>query len=249
MAAPFQRWFDSPYYHKLYFQRNEATATVFMQQLLRYLQPAPGSRMLDAACGRGRHSKWLAAQGYDVTGVDVSPENIAYAKQAEGDKLHFYNHDIRLPFWVNYFDYAFNLFTSFGHFATQRDHDNAVRTICQSLKPSSVLVFDYLNVHYAEAHLQHNEVDTIDETHFEIHRWHDTHHFYKRIIVSDAALEQPLEVTEKIAKFSLGDFTDMLSYQHMQVTEVFGDYQLQPYSVSKAPRLIVVAKKNLGFKE
>ena len=199
--------------------------------------------MLDAACGRGGHSKLLAADGYDVTGIDLSQENIAYAKQAERDNLHFYCHDLRLPFWISYFDYAFNLFTSFGYFDTQREHDNSVRTICQSLKPGGVLVFDYLNVHYAEANLQHNETLVIDETRFEIHRWHDPNHFYKRILVSDAALQQPLEVTEKVAKFSLGDFTDMLSYQNLQVIHVFGDYQLQPYRAGKTPRLIISAKK------
>lgn len=243
MAAWYQHWFNSGYYHKLYFQRNEEETTAFIHRLLQHLQPAPGSRMLDAACGRGRHSKLLAAAGYDVTGVDGAPESIAYAKQAETDTLHFYLNDIRLPSWMSYFDYAFNLFTSFGYFATQREHDNAVRTICQSLKPSGIVVFDYLNVHYNEANLLHNEVVTIDGTRYEMHRWHDTSHFYKRISISDAALEQPLEVTEKRVKFSLGDFTDMLSYQNMQVTEVFGDYRLQPYDVRKTPRMIVLAKK------
>lgn len=243
MAAWYQHWFDSAYYHKLYFQKNEEEAKTFIHHLLNQLQPAPGSRMLDTACGRGRHSKLLAAAGFDVTGIDLSPESIAYAKQWESDTLHFYWHDLRLPSWVAYFDYAFNLYTSFGYFDTQREHDNAVRTICQSLKPAGVLVFDYLNVHYAEAHLQHNETTIIDETRFEIHRWHDSNYFYKRILISDEALEGPMEVTEKIAKFSLGDFTDMLAYQNMQVTDVFGNYHLQPYDVRKTPRMIVFAKK------
>lgn len=243
MAAWYEPWFDSAYYHKLYFQRKDEEIKSFIDCLLRHLQPTASSRMLDAACGRGRHSKLLAAAGYDVTAIDGTPESIAYAKQAESDTLHFYRHDIRLPFWMAYFDYAFNLATAFGYFATQREHDNAVRTISQSLKPGGLLVFDYLNVHFAEAYLQHNETAIIEETHYEIHRWHDRDHFYKRISISDKALEQPLEVTEKIAKFSLGDFTDMLSYQNMQVTEVFGDYQLHPYHVRKTPRMIILAKK------
>lgn len=243
MAPWYEHWHDSAYYHKLYFQRNEAEAATFIDRLLRHLQPAPGSRMLDAACGRGRHSKLLALAGNDVTAIDSAAENIAYAKQGETDRLHFYRHDLRLPFWISYFDYVFHVLAPFGYFATQREHDNAVRTIGQSLKPGGVLVFDYRNIRYAEAHLQHNETITVDGTHYEIHRWHDTNYFYKRILISDAALEAPMEITEKAAKFSLGDFTDMLAFQNMQVTNVFGDYDLQPYNIGKTPRLIMVAKK------
>jgi len=54
----------------------------------------------------------------------------------------------------------------------------------------------------------------------------------------------PEEHTERVAKFSLGDFTDMLSFQNMQVIEVFGDYKLNPYDVRKTPRLIIIARKN-----
>jgi hypothetical protein len=49
--------------------------------------------------------------------------------------------------------------------------------------------------------------------------------------------------TEKVSKFSLGDFTDMLAYQGMQITEVFGNYDLCPYHVRNVPRMIMVAKK------
>jgi len=243
MAAQewYKGWFNSPYYHKLYFQRDEKEAEQFIERLLDYLKPQPGSRMLDVACGRGRHSRFLAAQGYDVTGIDISFDSIEYAKQFETDKLHFYQHDMRLPAWINYFDYAFNFFTSFGYFNTRREHDDAMRTIVQSLKPSGLLMFDYLNVHYVEEHLVHNEVKRVDDTEYEIHRWHDEDFFYKKITVRDAQLSQPIEHTEKVAKFSLGDFTDMLSFQNMQVTQVFGDYQLQAYDVRKAPRMIILA--------
>jgi hypothetical protein len=63
-------------------------------------------------------------------------------------------------------------------------------------------------------------------------------------VIHDKALDEPKEYTEKVAKFSLGDFTDMLSFQNMQVTEVFGDYALNPYNVNTTPRMILVAKKN-----
>ena len=241
--AWYKDWFNSPFYHKLYFERDDAEAEAFIRQILNHLQPPPGARMLDVACGKGRHSKYLASLGYQVTGIDISFDNIRHAKQFENDHLDFFVHDMRLPFWGNYFQYAFNFFTSFGYFKTRREHDDAIRTIAKSLVPGGCFVIDYLNVHYAEDHLQHDQQKTIGDTRYDIHRWDDTSHFYKKITVSDPTLSSPLEFVEKVAKFSLGDFTDMLSFQGLQVQEVFGDYQLSGYDIRRTPRMILLATK------
>lgn len=239
----YKDWFSSPFYHKLYFERDEKEAAAFINRLIDYLQPAAGSSMLDVACGKGRHSKILASMGFTVTGIDISFSSIAAAKEYETENLDFFVHDMRLPFWANYFNYAFNFFTSFGYFKTRREHDDAIRTIAKSLRPGGILVIDYLNVHYAEDHLVHDEIKKIDSSAYTIRRWDDETHFHKKITVTDPALEKPIEYTEKVAKFTLGDFTDMLAYQGLQVQEVFGDYQLGHYDVRKTPRLIVIAKK------
>src|SRR5689334_11848774 len=45
----------------------------------------PGARVLDVACGSGRHALELARLGCRVTGVDVSSEAIAHATRAAAD--------------------------------------------------------------------------------------------------------------------------------------------------------------------
>lgn len=241
--AWFKDWFNSPYYHQLYFKRDEREAAVFIDKLIDYLKPAAGSSMLDVACGKGRHSIQLAGKGFDVTGIDLSEESIAGALQHEAANLHFYRHDMRLPFWINYFHYAFNFFTSFGYFRTRREHDDAIRTIAQAIRPGGIFVMDYLNVHYAEDNLVHQAEKEIDGINFIITKWFDETHFYKRIIVEDEAMKEPLEFTEKVAKFSLGDFTEMFAYQGLQIQEVFGDYNFNNYDVRKSPRLLMIARK------
>jgi SAM-dependent methyltransferase len=239
----FKVWFNSPFYHKLYFERDEKEAKTFIRKLVKHLDLKPGSRVLDVACGRGRHCKILASLGFDVTGFDISPKSIEYAKQFETDNLQFFVHDMRLPFWGNYFDHAFNFFTSFGYFRTRREHDAAIRTIARSLKPGGTFTIDYLNVHFAEDHLITAETKQFKGTTYDIKRWHDESHFYKAIKVLDASLTVPFECTEKVAKFSPGDFTEMLSYQGLQVEGIFGNYDLGDYDVKKSPRLIIVARK------
>lgn len=241
----YKDWFDSHYYHLLYQHRDDEEALHFIDILIRYLNPQPGATMVDIACGRGRHSKVLADMGFDVTGIDLSAASIEEAKKSEDDHLHFFQHDMRLPFWINYFQFAFNFFTSFGYFKTRREHDNAIRTIAQGLVRGGIFVIDYLNVHYSEELLEQSSTASVDGVTFHITKWQDEEHFFKQIQVTDEANKTPKHLyTERVAKFSLGDFTDLLAYQGMQVQEVFGDYHLGRYDVRKSPRMIILARKN-----
>ncbi|MEO6583491.1 MAG: class I SAM-dependent methyltransferase [Ferruginibacter sp.] len=243
MSPWFKDWFNSPYYHHLYFNRDEHEAAAFINKLIDYLKPGPEARMLDVACGKGRHSQQLANKGFDVTGIDLSEDSIKEALQFEKENLHFYQHDMRLPCWINFFDYAFNFFTSFGYFNTQRENDNAIRTIAKSLKPNGTFVMDYLNVHYAEDHMVHQSEKEIENINYIITKWYDENYFYKKIMIEDEQLEEPLVYTEKVAKFSLGDFTEMFAYQGLQIKEVFGDYNFNNYHIKKSPRVIMIAQK------
>src|ERR1700709_261713 len=177
----FRLWFGSPYYDMLYQNRNNAEAAKLINKLTSYLQIPANSYVLDAACGKGRHSIALAAKGFDVTGVDICPAAITEAKKFETDRLHFYVHDLRLPFYINYFNCAFNFFTSFGYFRTMREHNDAMRTIAQSLKVNGIFIIDYLNVPVAEKNLNRTEIKMINDVVFNIERWSDDKRFYKRI--------------------------------------------------------------------
>ena len=69
----FKNWFDSAHYHQLYANRDEKEAQHFIDALLAALQPANDASMIDVGCGAGRHSKYLASKGYNVTGIDTKP--------------------------------------------------------------------------------------------------------------------------------------------------------------------------------
>lgn len=240
----YENWFNSHYYHLLYFQRDEQEAARFIDALVHKLQPPAGSRMLDVACGKGRHSKQLASKGYFVTGIDISEASIAAANESASEQLEFFVHDMRLPFRMNYYDYAFNFFTSFGYFRTRREHDNTIRTIAQAIKPGGIFVIDYLNPHYVEQHLVYQSELQVAGINFQITRWLDETHFYKKIVVEDEKRQQePIEFREKVAKFSLGDFNDMFAYNGLQLQDAYGSYLFEPYHVQHSPRMVLVARK------
>jgi SAM-dependent methyltransferase len=239
----FRDWFNSPYYHSLYAHRDNKEAADFIDKLISHLQPFKGACMLDVACGKGRHALQLASKGFDVTGIDLSEKSISEALKQEKENLHFYVHDMRLPCWINYFDYAFNFFTSFGYFETLREHQDALRSIAGALRDGGIFVMDYLNVLYAEKHLKLNSREERDNYIFEIKRYSDEHHFIKEITVEDRNMNDTYTFFEKVAKFSLGDLQWMLAASDLQVKEIFGDYSLGNYDEKESPRLLLIAEK------
>ena len=239
----FKNWFNSPYYHQLYKNRDLKEAELFIDKLVQHLKVSPGSRMLDVGCGKGRHCIQLAGKGFDVTGIDLSEESIEVALKYEQENLHFFTHDMRLPFWINYFDYAFNFFTSFGYFKTERENNNAIQSIAQSLKTGGIFVIDYLNAGYTEDNIIHQSKEEIETVEYTITRWYDDHKFYKKILIEDPASPQHVSYTEIVSRFTLNDFIEMFKPHGLKIKEVFGDYSLVPYHERNTPRLIIIAEK------
>ena len=140
----FSTWFDSPYYHILYKNRNEEEAQVFMDNITHYLNMPENGTILDLACGKGRHSIYLNKLGYQVTGVDLSENSIATANESSNETLQFITHDMREP-WNETYDAVFNLFTSFGYFDTHEDNIKTLKAIKDSINEYGFGVIDFFN--------------------------------------------------------------------------------------------------------
>ena len=140
----FQSWFDTPYYHILYKHRDFKEAEDFIKNLVSYLSIDTDDSILDLACGKGRHSIFLNTLGYNVTGLDLSKNNIEHAKVHESNSLFFEVHDMRNTYGTQ-FEVVLNLFTSFGYFENDIDNLKVIKTIKSSLKQNGIGVIDYMN--------------------------------------------------------------------------------------------------------
>lgn len=237
----FQSWFDSPYYHLLYRHRDGQEAEWFIDHLLEHLKPEPGSRILDLACGRGRHAIYLNNKGYEVTGIDLSEQNITYCKAFENPRLTFYVHDMRHLFRVNDFDYVFNLFTSFGYFEKDRDHFLAMRNAASALKQNGTLVIDFLNVRYTAERLVEEESVVAGNVRFSIKRELAGGFFIKHIGVDDDGKKS--QFSERVAALTPDDFRRYMEPCHLEVSGIYGSYTLEPFDSVNSPRLIITAVK------
>lgn len=237
----FAEWFDSPYYHTLYQKHDEKDAQDALDILLSVLHLKPEARILDLACGKGRHARHLAERGYDVTGLDISEKSIAYASQFEHDRLHFYQHDMRLPFRINYYDAVVNFFTSFGYFDNDADHLRSVRNIARGLRPKGLLLLDYFNADWVRTHLIPSEQKILDGIEFHLTKWLEGGHVFKRVEFSIDGKDYRFQ--ERVRLFDLNDFRMLTEQSGLTLKAVYGGYDLSQFDPAVSPRLIILAEK------
>lgn len=235
----FISWFDSPYYHILYKERNFREAQVFMDNLTHYLNLPEKAKVLDLACGKGRHSIYLNQLGFDVLGVDLSENSIAIAKNNENDTLHFKVHDMRHPFREK-FDAIFNLFTSFGYFKDEDDNLKTLTAIKESLSEYGFGVIDFMNATNVIANLVADEVKSVDGIDFHIKRHLVDGYICKEIDFEDKG--EKFHFTEKVRAFTLADFQQLMDEAGIYLLDIFGDYKLKKFHKTESERLIMIFK-------
>lgn len=237
----FEEWFDTSYYHTLYSHRNYEEAERFIDKLCKHLQLPLGSSVLDFACGKGRHSYFLNKLGYNVLGVDLSCNSIASAKQMEKEGLRFAVSDIREVIPNEKFDAIFNLFTSFGYFNSLKENQKVMNAIHEMLESNGLFVIDFMNASKVINNLVKEEIIQRPDQAFHITRRCENGQIIKTIDFEDQGKEFHYE--EKVQTIFLNDFEDLIRDAGLKLIQVFGDYDLNPFSVETSDRLIIIGKK------
>lgn len=236
----FASWFDTPYYHTLYKNRNHNEAERFINNLLDFLKPNKTDKFVDIACGKGRHSIYLNKKGFNVVGYDLSVQSIEEANKTAKKGLSFYVHDMRQLFRTNHFNYAFNLFTSFGYFKSKRDELNALKASAKNLKTGGKLVIDFFNREKVIETLISFEKKLIDDIEFNISKEIKNNQVIKTIQFNIKGKSYSFQ--ESVKLLSLNDFNNYLSQANLKITHTFGDYELNAFK-HNSDRLIIIAEK------
>ena len=235
----FASWFDTKYYHILYKDRDYKEAQTFMDNLTHYLNLPEEAKILDLACGKGRHSVYLNSLGFDVTGADLSENSIKEASKHENEKLHFKVHDMR-DVCDSKYDAIFNLFTSFGYFENDADNLTTLKAIKHSLTEYGFACIDFMNVDYVIDNLVPEEVKKVENIDFHIKRYVKDNHIYKEIDFEDNG--EKFHFTEKVQALRLADFEKMMEEADIYLLDIFGNYKLQPFYKNQSERLIMIFK-------
>lgn len=236
----FASWFDSPYYHLLYQNRDENEAAAFLTLLTEHLRLPKTAHLLDLACGAGRHSRVLHNLGYRVTGCDLSPNSIQEAQEKASPGMEFFVHDMRNPLPRNY-DVVLNLFTSFGYFDNVNDNAKVLTSVFNALPENGLLIIDFMNAEKVIRELKMRQEITREGVLFHIKREVSNGKIVKTIAFECSGKSHFYQ--EKVQALDLIDFQQLLGNAGFEIVETFGNYALEGFNPLLSDRLILICKK------
>ncbi|MCH7970622.1 MAG: class I SAM-dependent methyltransferase [Chloroflexi bacterium] len=207
----------------------------------------PGDRVLDLACGQGRHAVLLAKRGIDVTGQDQSAEYLQDARAAaerHGVDLPLVNSDMRTIPFEGQFDAVISMFTSFGYFESEADNRQVLAEISKALKPDGHVLIDLVNREWVIANNQpterrENSDGTVvlerRELNLQTSRNHVTFTFV------DRNGKRRESVGHQIRLYTLTEIIQMMAGAGLTYVRVYGGFDSEPYTPSTR-RMIVIAR-------
>lgn len=133
------------FYDLFYQEKDYELETKFICSMKDRYAERDGKSILDLGCGTGGHALFLARQGYQITGVDLSENMIEQAKRkAEEMHLHadFFLGDIRLIDLGKTFDHVISMFAVMGYQSSNDDFFSALKVARRHLNSGGLFMFD-----------------------------------------------------------------------------------------------------------
>ena len=243
--AWFETWFNTPYYHILYKDRNFEEAENFITLLINDLKIPEHSKIIDLACGKGRHAVFLNRMGFEVLGLDLSEESISQNKIFENDTLKFKVHDMREAIYpeisTQKVDAVCNLFTSFGYFESDVEDKKIFRSVADALVDNGFFILDLLNEQWVKNTLVPQAITTKGDIEFHISKRIEDQHVIKDINFKDQG--EAFHFFEKVKLHTLEEIGSYAEEFGFERVKIYGDYHLGAFDRDTSPRCINVFRK------
>lgn len=240
MSAPWYRKAFGPHYPDVYAHRDDSEAELSADLLASHVT-LRGARVLDVACGAGRHLTALRRRGAEACGIDLSADLLRKATGASPVARA----DMRaLPFRSGRFDGALNMFTSFGYFSREEEDARVIAEVARVLRPGGWFLLDYLNpARTVDTLVPEGERRVGDLTARERRRYDETRRILtKEVELIDGEGRRREQWTEELRLYGPEELERMLASHRLKIEGRFGDYQGGRFDRS-APRLILLCAR------
>lgn len=240
----FKDWFNSENYLKVYSHRDESEAERLVELIVKSLGIKSDSKILDMACGSGRHAVIFAKRGFDVTAVDLSQMLLSDAKASarENDvKINFVLSDILDFQTTQRFSLSLNLFTSFGYFDDDEDNFRVILKAYDLLIDGGYFVIDYFNKNYLLKNLIPTTVFSENGLRITQNRAIQGTRVVKNITIENGGSVE--EFYESVRLYSYDEMLDCINKAGFSIFKEYGNYNGNNFINESSPRLIIFAKK------
>jgi SAM-dependent methyltransferase len=147
-----------------------------IDRVVKILRPQGGERILDLACGSGRHSLELRRRGFEVVGADISEDLIQIARrdaETAGLDVEFVLADLRDLEFEDEFDLVLNLNDgAIGYLESDEENRRTFEVIARALRPGGRNLIQLPNILYARERLpQRSWIPASSMIELVEHRW------------------------------------------------------------------------------
>lgn len=243
-----KRWYArafDPVYLEVYAHRDAREAESATRNLLEPLR-LENQRVLDLACGAGRHADALARRGARVIGLDLSAELLVRAQRAAAlgiPRPAFVRGDmLQLPFAGAVFDLVVSMFTSFGYFESERDDRRVLAEIRRVLHADGVLILDLFNAERVRRNL-------VPETYRRAGRYEV--HEKRRLDLPNGTVIKEIQLIdgqkthhyeEVVRLWTRAMLEEAMRDHAFAIERVWGNYDASDFDPRRSPRLILQAR-------
>lgn len=244
MSDWFKDWFNSPEYLQVYKHRDEDEAEQHIEFILSNVETYAGYRVLDMACGAGRHAILLAKKGLIVTALDLSENLLSLAKRTADDenlKIEFIHSDIRDFRTILNFDLIVNLFTSFGYFESDQENFSILKKAYDLALPGGYFVLDFFNSDYLTNNLSEFTEERIGDAIIYQYREIKNKRVDKKIVISKNGDLKSFQ--ESVRMFTKYEIESELTKIGFDIYKTFGDFFGNKFEQFASPRLIIICRK------
>lgn len=241
-------WYEEHFqedYLDIYKQRDDA-AEQELDALLSFIPKKSNQRVLDLCCGYGRHTRFLASRGFNVTGVDLSAPLLREAiNQSLNLPIQYMRCDMRKVPFSEEMDLVVNLFTSFGYFDEDIENEKVFACVSRSLKQYGYFIFDYLNPDFVIKELIPFSKDIIGDKEITQYRNVENGRVMKTINIKSTNSSEK-NYQENVKLYRLSELKRMVERNNLTILQALGSYSAEPFDESKSPRMILICQKGLS---
>lgn len=241
--------FFSKYYLRFFGRKKTLLETKKeVEFICRILNLTKKVKILDLACGFGRHAVKLAKRGFSVTCLDFNKQFLNLAKKlAKQNKVSLRTvwSDMRNIPYKNEFDAVINMFSSFGYFEKEKENLKVLKAVSAALKPNGLFLLDLPNKKWILTNVNKKIRRKINNTYlFEKRSFDKKKNIYLNkitLIMSNKKVEcmatllhlyEPVEIKKKLKDLGFS------------ILKIYGDYDGKKFISRISPRMIVLARNS-----
>lgn len=225
------------------------------QQALAFIERniplAKSWKILDVACGHGRHTSELRKQGYNTYGLDYTEGLLSVAQEQTPENIWIRGNMLELPVKPESIDLVLLMWQILGYFNSEKENQEVLNQVANSLKPGGYMVTELVNSLWEATDMASKGATAKDgKTHFTqedddyIHQSSFDPLAFRTSGVTTSKKDPSSKMEIDMRLYTYPEIRTMLQNCGIQIVGAFGSFEDDPLSIQSKYSIIIGQKTN-----